>query len=619
MLRLSVEQLSAHPGLPALKARIAEKSEGMNKSIARAGWMLKRKGKVGISGWKKRFVVVDVDTVTYYKGPGEERLGSWELVLCVARDGGKHVLLETAEGSYQLQPEEGTVAEWLTAMTAARSLLFGVTTDDGRGGRSHTTLGASYLPVAALDADDNAARVAAVNELVATEEVYVHNLGVIVKTWMPPLMEAGGSEAAAVFGNVQLLESVNGQLLARLLKPESKRNVGEAFLQLVPFFKMYKDYCANQDLASGRLEALRKSKAVVSALDKAQQKAGSGMPIESYLIMPMQRICRYPLVLGEIYKSTPDAWPDKARLKSAIEAVSATTKEVNEVKRATESQQRILDIQTELMRFNKDIGGNLLAAGRRLICDDEPVKRASVFGEDLDEDVVLFLLTDVMLVCTRDKKKRLLLLHRVALSADCEVQELPYGLEQPNGFAVKHAVRGRVELTFEPEHPADEWRKALTESLASLRDLHSRQGKSPIPSHAKTPTRRSSANAIPSAKPVTAASPPAPVAIPPTGLARVKTAGLLERKGLSNSGGGWRRGTVGSVNDLQKPAAAAKVVVEAEEDEDEEEDEEDEIIVFSPHKKPLPSPPSKKKEESPPPQQKQHQDDHSDEGEVVHW
>jgi hypothetical protein len=47
----------------------------------------------------------------------------------------------------------------------------------------------------------------------------------------------------------------------------------------------------------------------------------------------------------------------------AIDAVLVTTKEVNEVKRHSESQQRILDIQTELLKHNKEIGGNLLAAG----------------------------------------------------------------------------------------------------------------------------------------------------------------------------------------------------------------------------------------------------------------
>jgi hypothetical protein len=78
--------------------------------------------------------------------------------------------------------------------------------------------------------------VAAMNELVATEEVqtdllllfvlccftcfcqvYVHNLGVVVKQWMPPLMEAAGSDVAVVFGNITLLESVNSQLLEVLV------------------------------------------------------------------------------------------------------------------------------------------------------------------------------------------------------------------------------------------------------------------------------------------------------------------------------------------------------------------------------------------------------------------
>jgi hypothetical protein len=53
----------------------------------------------------------------------------------------------------------------------------------------------------------------------------------------------------------------------------------------------------------------------VAALERAGQRANSGMPLEAYLIMPMQRICRYPLVLSEIYKHTPDDWPDKKTLK----------------------------------------------------------------------------------------------------------------------------------------------------------------------------------------------------------------------------------------------------------------------------------------------------------------
>jgi hypothetical protein len=68
----------------------------------------------------------------------------------------------------------------------------------------------------------------------------VHNLGVLVKQFMAPLLESGGAEAAAVFGNVSLLESVNSQLLEKLRRPRASRLVGEAFLAMLPFFKMYK-------------------------------------------------------------------------------------------------------------------------------------------------------------------------------------------------------------------------------------------------------------------------------------------------------------------------------------------------------------------------------------------
>jgi hypothetical protein len=42
---------------------------GGNKQIIRAAWMLKRKdkGRGKVSGWKKRFVVLDVDTISYFK------------------------------------------------------------------------------------------------------------------------------------------------------------------------------------------------------------------------------------------------------------------------------------------------------------------------------------------------------------------------------------------------------------------------------------------------------------------------------------------------------------------------------------------------------------------------
>ena len=112
---LSLEALlrSGAAALAACRAAGAARGAGqMNKAIVRAGWMGKRKAKGGISGWKRRFVVLEVDKVSYFKGPGEELMGQWELWSCVARleekqthQGRQILLIDTPEGSYQLAPE----------------------------------------------------------------------------------------------------------------------------------------------------------------------------------------------------------------------------------------------------------------------------------------------------------------------------------------------------------------------------------------------------------------------------------------------------------------------------------------------------------------------------------
>ena len=98
--------------LDAIRVRAAESTgsgAGGNKQIIKAGWVLKRKHKNGkaVGGWKRRFVVVDSDSISYFKAPGDEALGTWELLLCQARgaegSGGKpYVELHTAEAVVSL-------------------------------------------------------------------------------------------------------------------------------------------------------------------------------------------------------------------------------------------------------------------------------------------------------------------------------------------------------------------------------------------------------------------------------------------------------------------------------------------------------------------------------------
>ncbi len=55
--------------------------------------------------------------------------------------------------------------------------------------------------------------------------------------------------------------------------------------------------------------------------------------LPSILIKPMQRILKYPLLLGDLVKYTEDEHPDKKHLISASKLMGEIANQINEVKR----------------------------------------------------------------------------------------------------------------------------------------------------------------------------------------------------------------------------------------------------------------------------------------------
>jgi hypothetical protein len=61
-------------------------------------------------------------------------------------------------------------------------------------------------------------------------------------------------------------------------------------------------------------------------------------------VKPIQRICKYPLLLKELLAHSPDSHPDYESLRSAIIELETVTTSVNEGKRQSENQQRVLEV-----------------------------------------------------------------------------------------------------------------------------------------------------------------------------------------------------------------------------------------------------------------------------------
>uniref|UniRef100_A0A3Q3DXI3 Intersectin 2a n=1 Tax=Hippocampus comes TaxID=109280 RepID=A0A3Q3DXI3_HIPCM len=74
-----------------------------------------------------------------------------------------------------------------------------------------------------------------------------------------------------------------------------------------------------------------------------------GMPLSSFLLKPMQRITRYPLLIKNILEHTPDHHADQSPLREALERAEELCSQVNEGVREKENSDRLEWIQSHVL------------------------------------------------------------------------------------------------------------------------------------------------------------------------------------------------------------------------------------------------------------------------------
>lgn len=65
------------------------------------------------------------------------------------------------------------------------------------------------------------------------------------------------------------------------------------------------------------------------------------IPLDGYLLTPVQRICKYPLQLAELLKYTKTEHPDYHKIQEALEAMRGVAVLINERKRRMESLEKL--------------------------------------------------------------------------------------------------------------------------------------------------------------------------------------------------------------------------------------------------------------------------------------
>uniref|UniRef100_A0A8C2D7L5 Phosphatidylinositol-3,4,5-trisphosphate-dependent Rac exchange factor 2 n=1 Tax=Cyprinus carpio TaxID=7962 RepID=A0A8C2D7L5_CYPCA len=196
-------------------------------------------------------------------------------------------------------------------------------------------------------------RVCVLNELLKTERDYVGTLEFLSVSLISQSFHAFAPQV--LFSNLEEILSVHRDFLSmveELLQPDPNpyHEVGRCFLHFRGRFQIYDEYCGNHEKAQRLLLELNKIRTVRTLLLNCMLLGGrknTEVPLEGYLVAPIQRICKYPLLLRELLKRTPKKHNDYLMVQESLQVMKAVCSSINEAKRQMEK----LEVLEEWQRF----------------------------------------------------------------------------------------------------------------------------------------------------------------------------------------------------------------------------------------------------------------------------
>ncbi|XP_043847334.1 uncharacterized protein LOC122745940 [Dromiciops gliroides] len=186
----------------------------------------------------------------------------------------------------------------------------------------------------------------AVLEFIHTEASYGEDLRIIKEQFQLPMQSAGllsPGQLQVVFSNIQELIDLNERFLESLQEEITQALsqgdddlmtvcIGEIFLEYINMLPAFQTYCLQQASSISTLSTLEKEKELLRIFLHASQTNNTAlrrMNLNSFLIAPLQRITKYPLLLSRIAQATATFHPDYSCLCEATSRLASYLEHIN--------------------------------------------------------------------------------------------------------------------------------------------------------------------------------------------------------------------------------------------------------------------------------------------------
>uniref|UniRef100_A0A673HYQ2 T-lymphoma invasion and metastasis-inducing protein 1-like n=1 Tax=Sinocyclocheilus rhinocerous TaxID=307959 RepID=A0A673HYQ2_9TELE len=212
-----------------------------------------------------------------------------------------------------------------------------------------------------------------ISELVDTERTYVKDLNILIERYLNPLQKErflSQDELDVLFGNLAEMVEFQVEFLKTLddgtrLVPDLDKlervdqfkkvlfSLGGSFLYYADRFKIYSAFCASHTKVPKVLTKAKTDPEFKAFLAERNPRQQHSSTLESYLIKPIQRVLKYPLLLRELHSLTDPDSEEHYHLDVAMKAMNKVASHINEMQKIHEEYGAVFDQLISEQSFDK--------------------------------------------------------------------------------------------------------------------------------------------------------------------------------------------------------------------------------------------------------------------------